>query len=157
MENTYIEEKIYNISEYPNSDRIQWLKSQQWYTDDHEKLNSKFETFAPKTQIVAHPNHHVPISYILEHGQIVNLPVIEYQMENSRCHDNCDKLYLHNDIVNVYTGFALSDDGLWRYHTWGYDLDEETNSTISEFIVETTQERLLYFGLKIYKDKKIKN
>lgn len=142
-----------DITDYPDTKRIQWLKSQQWYTEEHDKLNIKLTNLIPKTQIVAHSNQHIPIEFILTHGQIIDLPVIDYSMENSRCHDNCDKLYLQNDIVNVYSGFALSDDGLWRTHSWGYDTDDEHNSTISEFIVETTEPRLLYFGVKIYQDK----
>ncbi len=148
---TLIDNKIQNkleyITSYPDLDRIIWLNTQQWYTQEHEELNTKLTEIAPKTQILAHPHHHIPIKFILDAGQIVNIRVLQYDMENSRCHDNCDKLYLRNEIANVYTGFALSSDGLWRYHSWGYDSDD------SGYIVETTEERLLYFGVKIYEDK----
>ncbi len=148
--NENIQNKISNINEYPNTERIKWLKSQKWYTQEHEELNTKLNEIAPNTHIVAHPNHHIPIKFILGAGQIVDLTVLIYDMENSRCHDNCDKLYLRNEINNVYTGFALSADGLWRYHSWAYDSDD------SGYIVETTsEERLVYFGVKIYEDKKV--
>ncbi len=38
------------------------------------------------------------------------------------------------------TGFALSDDGAWRYHSWLVESD--TNK-----IVETTRSRLAYYGV----------
>ena len=36
------------------------------------------------------------------------------------------------------TGYALSDDGLWRQHSWGLLTDDR--------VVETTVARLRYFG-----------
>jgi hypothetical protein len=41
------------------------------------------------------------------------------------------------ELVAVATGYALSDDGLWRQHSWGMRRDA---------IIETTEARVLYFG-----------
>lgn len=54
----------------------------------------------------------------------------------SSCHSNVAMLY-QRGIVKIATGWALSDDGLWRQHTWGIDNNE---------IIETTETRNKYFG-----------
>ena len=41
-------------------------------------------------------------------------------------------------MVAIATGYALSDDGLWRQHTWGI---------LRDGILETTEARIEYFGL----------
>jgi hypothetical protein len=65
-------------------------------------------------------------------------------MRESRCHQNVTYFYKNyieknSDICNIVTGWALSDDGYWRQHSWIYlaDYDE---------IIETTEERKKYFG-----------
>jgi hypothetical protein len=39
------------------------------------------------------------------------------------CHANVAKLWIDGDIEAIGTGYALSDDGLWRQHSWGLDED----------------------------------
>ena len=41
----------------------------------------------------------------------------------------------------VCTGYALSDDGMWRQHSWCIDKRPRTTK-----IIETTEPRVLYFG-----------
>lgn len=61
------------------------------------------------------------------------------------CHENSANLQSRGrtddgvPITAWETGYALSEDGLWRQHSWA--LSEET-------VVETTTARLLYAGLK---------
>jgi hypothetical protein len=61
--------------------------------------------------------------------------------EPCRCHTN-SALYWsdHDDTVQIVTGYALSDDGVWRQHTWCRRLK-------SGRIVESTEPRVLYFGV----------
>lgn len=62
----------------------------------------------------------------------------------SECHKNSSLLWKCNkDKVNIKicTGYGLSDDGLWRQHSWTVYLD-----TDGPKIVETTEERLAYYG-----------
>jgi hypothetical protein len=60
----------------------------------------------------------------------------------SQCHRNSAKIWAkHQDKYFIATGYALSEDGLWRGHTWCV---KRTTRGIS--IVETTVRRLLYFG-----------
>ena len=57
----------------------------------------------------------------------------------SECHSNVAQLYLRNpDSFRIVTGYALSPDGLWRQHSWALDAGDTP--------VETTDERVLYFG-----------
>src|SRR5205823_11877509 len=39
--------------------------------------------------------------------------------ERNRCHDNAQKLYQeHPNRYRLAYGYALSEDGLWRQHSW---------------------------------------
>jgi hypothetical protein len=43
-----------------------------------------------------------------------------------------------HELVGIGTGYSLSDDGLWRQHSWGLR---------REGILETTVSRVKYFGV----------
>ena len=56
----------------------------------------------------------------------------------SDCHDNAGRLYAKApERTRIVTGYALSDDGLWRQHSW---------ALVDDRLVETTEPRELYFG-----------
>jgi hypothetical protein len=57
----------------------------------------------------------------------------------SECHGNASRIWLDGRVAMIGTGYALSGDGLWRQHSWGLTRREE--------VVETTVERLLYYGV----------
>ncbi len=62
--------------------------------------------------------------------------------EPSQCHRNSSqKWYENKDKYVICTGYALSDDGMWRQHTWLVQLGEKENA-----ICETTEKRVLYYG-----------
>ena len=58
--------------------------------------------------------------------------------EPSACHENAARL---DDGVTRrrFTGFALSEDGCWRVHSWLMTPDG---------VIETTGPRTLYFGIR---------
>lgn len=60
--------------------------------------------------------------------------------EPCSCHTNSAELMVNGLIDNICSGYGLSDDGLWRQHSWG--LREDT-------IVETTNSRVVYVGVKL--------
>jgi hypothetical protein len=65
---------------------------------------------------------------------------------NCQCHHNSASLWdKHKDNpkknIKVATGYALSDDGLWRQHSWCVLVRAKKN-----LILESTTERLAYFG-----------
>lgn len=94
-------------------------------------------------------------------GEETVLPIIEEDLKNimdrgvflygdkaklkkglpSQCHRNSCYLYEYENRNNfvIMTGYALSNDGLWRQHSWCYDGKNNT-------IIETTEKRVAYFG-----------
>ena len=61
----------------------------------------------------------------------------------SQCHWNVATLYDDAAIDSIVTGYALSDDGLWRQHSWGLKDGR---------IVETTTRRDAYVGYVLTED-----
>ena len=57
-----------------------------------------------------------------------------------QCHRNSALLWDSNKKrYTLMTGYALSDDGLWRQHSWVWDKDKQR-------IIETTEKRKTYYG-----------
>lgn len=96
-------------------------------------------------------------------GQFALLPMLEEDLDSllgrgqlwgatgkmmrgapSRCHSNSCFLFEANQHLDmaVATGYALSDDGLWRQHSWCVQRNRKGHT----LVVETTEPRLLYFG-----------
>ncbi|WP_200213881.1 hypothetical protein [Micromonospora coerulea] len=63
------------------------------------------------------------------------------QGADNGCHANAAILWIDGTVAAIGTGYALSDDGLWRQHSWGIDAEGT--------LVETTFERRLYLGLAL--------
>lgn len=60
----------------------------------------------------------------------------------SQCHRNSSYCWEANqDKTVLCTGYALSEDGMWRQHSWLVELRPRKNR-----IVETTVPRVAYFG-----------
>jgi len=65
--------------------------------------------------------------------------------EPSHCHGNAACLWNNNrDRAKIMTGWALSDDNIWRQHSWLYNI-------FSKKIIETTKRRKAYFGFMLNK------
>jgi hypothetical protein len=62
-----------------------------------------------------------------------------YRMLPSRCHENALTLAVKH-LAEWWTGFALSDDGIWRMHSWGFHEGQ---------VIETTEKRTLYYGVRV--------
>jgi hypothetical protein len=77
-------------------------------------------------------------------GQVMERPITYRRMEPSQCHLNVAWLWSERKkgsrLIGVGTGYALSDDGLWRGHSWGLN---------KRGIIETTVSRVKYFGLPL--------
>jgi len=129
--------------ERPDEGSVRWLKSRDWYTDYHERLNERLNEIAPGTQIVAMPHEHMKI--VTERCTLFR-PAREEDvvvlLSGRSCHDDCDRLFREKKIKHVYTGYALDDDGLWRFHSWGFD-------AVDRRVFEATEPRLMYFGQQV--------
>ena len=127
---------------YPDEDRINFLVSRHWYKEEYNQINQLLNKFVPNTHIVAPFSSHIQID--LDNCLLFN-PLVQsvkhIQMKTSHCHDNCVTLFKNKIIELIYTGYALSVDGLWRFHSWG--MDKQYN------LIETTESRLLYWGIAI--------
>lgn len=86
------------------------------------------------------PSYEPDLRKMVERGSIIKpIEIIHSEMRSSKCHQNSAWLYRNDEsITSIGTGWALSDDGLWRQHSWAHRGDE---------IVETTVKREKYFGL----------
>lgn len=91
--------------------------------------------------IVAPPRTPDPdVPSLLEWGFVTSGPITLKVMKSSSCHQNVAAVWTKRrfGIVGIATGYALSDDGLWRQHSWGM---------LREGVLETTEARVKYFGI----------
>ena len=80
------------------------------------------------------------LDVLLESGRLfISSPVVE-KGDPNQCHANIAQLWTNEEIDAIYTGYALSDDGLWRQHSWGFR---------GESLIETTDPRVAYFGFEV--------
>lgn len=93
------------------------------------------------------------------------------QWDRSQCHRNSSELFLIQDPeyakenwygyynkekrlrlwkFDLYTGYALSDDWLWRQHTWCISKwNGEERSKYAWKVIETTEKRINYYWYKL--------
>jgi hypothetical protein len=90
--------------------------------------------------LVAPPKPDANVVELVTSGFVMSGPVTLKAMKSSMCHQNAAAIWRDRKfgVVGIATGYALSDDGLWRQHTWGI---QRTG------ILETTVERVKYFGI----------
>jgi hypothetical protein len=90
-------------------------------------------------ELVAPSGLDLDVSFLIDEGFLMGDSIICEMMERSLCHENVARLWKakHRGLVGVGTGYALSDDGLWRQHSWGVRRSG---------ILETTKVRMKYFG-----------
>jgi len=111
----------------------EFLKNQLKKHPELKELRTKLLSFGGK-EIV--PRNEPDLEKILGRGQIMKMEVIEKKMYDRDCHTNVTILCVFEGR-QIATGWALSDDGLWRQHSWCVNGD---------IIIETTQKREMYFG-----------
>lgn len=68
------------------------------------------------------------------------------------CHYNAARIYderVEEDDVIICTGMALSNDGMWRQHSWLIQKYESPSGKAKTRILETTEKRVAYFGFEL--------
>jgi hypothetical protein len=117
-------------------------------TDDERRLNEKLVAIGGDILVFAPPDmkpnpefNQQWVLWQLEHGQLMDSPVTLKRKEKSGCHRNVATIWRRKQygIGGICSGYGLSDDGLWRAHTWGILPDGG--------LLETTEKREKYFGL----------
>ena len=86
------------------------------------------------------------VSSLLKSGFVTSGPITLKVMKSSSCHQNIAAVWTKKrfGIVGIATGYALSEDGLWRQHSWGI---------LREGVLETTEAREKYFGIVLQGEK----
>jgi hypothetical protein len=66
----------------------------------------------------------------------------------SQCHANSANCWYNNqENIVLCTGYALSEDGMWRQHTWCVEPRVRKSR-----VIETTVKRVAYFGFAMTKE-----
>ena len=84
------------------------------------------------------PREEPDLNKIIKRGKLFKAKAILTKLRMTSCHTNAAELFATKDY-KIATGWALSDDGLWRQHSWCFDSKNN--------IVETTKRRKKYFGV----------
>lgn len=100
------------------------------------------------------PDYDEDLPKIMERGVLMQgLPSKLMVGEPNQCHANACNLYESNLAagidVRIWTGYAISSDGIWRQHSWLKHYYTSRNGRKLEELVETTKRRLLYFGFEL--------
>ena len=108
---------------------------------DHKQLFDKLLSIGGK-QVVA--TWEEDLSKIMSRGELLDGDdAMSVGGEPSQCHSNIACIWRNDpDDIIIFTGWALSDDDLWRQHSWA--LDKLTGD-----ILETTEPREKYFGFAL--------
>lgn len=149
------EKMPYPVATAPISD--EWkreLSSRWWYSENIKneivdtelknkmiKLRETLLSFGGEE--VCLPVVEEDIDNILSRGQLwMGDKVDMMRGEPCQCHSNSAACWSANkDKTTIVTGYALSEDGLWRQHSWVIHFKPRQNR-----IVETTRRRVLYYG-----------
>lgn len=83
---------------------------------------------------------------LILHGRAFDLAGLQMRPgARSGCHENAVRLHRADPTrVSIATGYGLSPDGLWREHSWAL-----APSPSGPTILETTEIRLVYFGVPV--------
>jgi hypothetical protein len=134
-------------------EREVFLTTRHWWKEEHTIFNKYLQALAPHTHLVSVPwEESIKCIPKLDTIKFPNKNYLLGQMEPSKCHENCERFYIFNkkreDPLNIkiFTGYALSADRLWRYHSWIMEDLKTKDGSKSERIIETTQERIIYIG-----------
>jgi len=120
--------------EFLETRRLEHLQVYPWFTRLEQRLLSMGgEMVVPRQE----PDQ----DKILSRGKLLvkdNIKIVTIRGTHGNCHGNVAEIWRHDpERYYIATGWALSDDGLWRQHSWiidGYTL------------IETTTPREKYFG-----------
>lgn len=133
------------------AERLAWLR-EHWRSaheplqltpaeQGRQRLIQGLESMGGQFAIVASLEE--DLAKLLERGQLWGATWKMKRGATSRCHSNSCLLFEANQHLDltIATGYALSDDGLWRQHSWCV-----YRTPKSVRVIETTERRLMYFG-----------
>ncbi len=119
---------------------------------EHLQLQPEFATLVERLlaisgiRVVAPPMPESDLTAILDRGREWDASSRLVRGMPSRCHQNVALLYTTNPRhLQIVTGYALSEDGLWRQHSWLHDASPRRRKRT----IETTECRIRYFGVAL--------
>lgn len=123
--------QIYNTSSGFDAQTLKAMK----------ELHDKILTFGGDEVCMTQFDEDTP--KILERGQFFYGSSYMRKGQACQCHYNSARLWYENkDRCFIATGYALSEDGLWRCHSW---VVQPMARTVR--VWETTVKRVAYFGV----------
>lgn len=138
--NTCLERNWWAYDNY--DDASKFFSKEHPLPKDLFELKSKILTYAG--DMVCMPSFSdADTHFITEYGQLWHgKNHIMKRGLASHCHQNSAIYWNHHkDNTRICTGYALTDDGMWREHSWLIQMNPRSNK-----IIETTVPRILYFG-----------
>jgi hypothetical protein len=133
-----------------DKDRREHLFAERVHQQDLENPGYKSTWASLSALLISHggsavvpPLHPNPLADVIrERGDLfVPTQLLSVVGGQSDCHSNVVALWRSGAAVAVGTGFALSQDGLWREHSWAWNA--------SGALIETTVPRTAYFGVRM--------
>lgn len=138
-----------------------WCEKEFWFQDTlpemkklHRRMNDKMFDLKEKLlefagESACLPAYEEDLDNILKYGQFwIGNNIKMIKGFPSQCHYNsCLCWEANKDKTRICTGYALSDDGMWRQHSWLIWMKPRSNQ-----IVETTTKRIAYFGFVMTKE-----
>lgn len=136
------------------SDEVKAKIKASWYNENPKTEKEKAEMTGLLTlhdkllsfggEEVLMPSIEEDLEAILERGQFFHGDHVHMMPgEPSQCHHNASRMWDANrGRCQIATGYALSEDGLWRQHSWVVQ-----PLTLSWRVWETTEKRIAYFGV----------
>ena len=111
--------------------------------DAMKKLHDKILTFGGDEVCMTEFDEDAP--KILKRGRFFYGSSYMRKGQDCQCHYNSARLWYKNkDRCFIATGYALSEDGLWRCHSW---VVQPMARTVR--VWETTVKRVAYFGVAL--------
>lgn len=113
---------------------------QKWNSGHYDKLIPLREELLSISGREMVPLKEPDLNRMISEGHKIDPQNVKFIDGNTNeCHENSALLYRNNDnVTEIGTGWALSDDGLWRQHSWAMKESE---------LIETTVHRTDYYGI----------
>lgn len=129
-----------------------WSKRKPFHDSRLEELKQRMLRVDGWAACLPSPECEPHIEILLNRSQAFGGTDFMYAGQTSRCHTNSAVLALMVDELQMATGFAMSQDGVWRQHSWCC-LEYGDNKF---HILETTCPRERYYGVVLTYDEHIK-
>ena len=125
------------------------LLNEKGFTRNYPFKNKRLEPLKRKLLkiggwAVCLPDDEQDLDEYFERGIVLNGKSRLELGQACRCHSNSARIWKESkEQYKICTGYALSDDGVWRVHTWC--VKKSKSGKVVE-IIETTEKRIVYFG-----------